>query len=110
MYSPSEASALAIKHICSTGKERRITRWEHEHILDAVQRRLDEHSEKTRQRRETVEHPFGTIKARMGFTLLDEDAATGCRRDGLRHRRSSQVQRRSQSRPSVSAGRRARST
>jgi hypothetical protein len=41
----------------------RITRWEHEHVLEAVQRRLDEHPEKMRQRRETVEHPFGTIKA-----------------------------------------------
>jgi hypothetical protein len=57
-----------IKHCCTTGKERRITRWEHEHILEAVQRRLDEHPEKMRQRRETVEHPFGTIKARMGAT------------------------------------------
>jgi transposase len=57
-----------IKHRCTTGKERRITRWEHEHILEAVQRRLDEHPEKMRQRRETVEHPFGTIKARMGAT------------------------------------------
>jgi hypothetical protein len=46
----------------------RLTRWEHEHILEAVQRRLDEHPEKMRQRRETVEHPFGTIKARMGAT------------------------------------------
>jgi hypothetical protein len=63
---PSEASALAIKHNCTTGKERCITRWEHEHILDAVQRRLDEHPEKMRQRREVVEHRFGTIKARMG--------------------------------------------
>ena len=53
---------------CTTGKERRITRWEHEHVLEAVQRRLDEHPEKMRQRRETVEHPFGTIKARMGAT------------------------------------------
>jgi Transposase DDE domain len=53
---------------CSTSKERRITRWEHEHVLEAMQRRLDEHSEKMRQRRETVEHPFGTIKARMGAT------------------------------------------
>ena len=44
------------------------SRWEHEHILEAVQRRLDEHPEKMRQRRETVEHPFGTIKARMGAT------------------------------------------
>jgi transposase len=33
-----------------------------------VQRRLDEHPEKRRQRRETVEHPFGTIKARMEAT------------------------------------------
>ena len=45
-----------------------VTRWEHEHVLEAVQRRLDEHPEKMRQRRETVEHPFGTIKARMGAT------------------------------------------
>ncbi len=57
-----------IKQTCTTGKERRITRWEHEDVLEAVQRRLDEHPEKMRQRRETVEHPFGTIKARMGAT------------------------------------------
>ena len=50
------------------GKERRITRWEHEHVLETVQQRLDEHPEKMRQRRETVEHPFGTIKAWMGST------------------------------------------
>jgi hypothetical protein len=58
----------ALKPKCTTGHERRITRWEHEHVLEAVQRRLDEHPEKMRQRRETVEHPFGTIKARMGAT------------------------------------------
>jgi transposase len=58
----------AIKNTCTTAKERRITRWEHEHVLEAVQRRLDEHPEKMRLRRETVEHPFGTIKARMGAT------------------------------------------
>ena len=56
------------KDQCSTGKERRITRWEHEHILEDVQRRLDEHPERMRQRRETVEHPFGTIKSWMGST------------------------------------------
>jgi hypothetical protein len=61
-------SRCAIKRSCTTGKERRITRWEHEHVLEAVQCRLDEHPEKMRQRRETVEHPFGTIKARMGAT------------------------------------------
>jgi hypothetical protein len=67
-YWTNVCQSCAIKPICTTGKERRITRWEHEHILEAVQRRLDEHPEKMRQRRETVEHPFGTIKARMGAT------------------------------------------
>src|SRR5713226_603767 len=67
-YWTNACRSCAIKHSCTTAKERRITRWEHEHILEAVQRRLDEHPEKMRQRRETVEHPFGTIKARMGAT------------------------------------------
>ncbi|MEE9589777.1 MAG: transposase, partial [Hyphomicrobiaceae bacterium] len=60
--------ACAIKGQYTTGKERRITRWEHEHVLEAVQQRLDEHPEKMRQRRETAEHPFGTIKYWMGYT------------------------------------------
>ena len=58
----------AIKGQCTTGKERRITRWEHEHLLEEVQARLDAHPEKMRQRRQTVEHPFGTIKMWMGST------------------------------------------
>jgi transposase len=67
-YSTKACHNCRIKNSCTTGKERRITRWEHEHVLETVQRRLDEHPEKMRQRRETVEHPFGTIKARMGAT------------------------------------------
>ena len=67
-YWTNACQSCAIKRTCTTSKERRITRWEHEHVLEAVQRRLDEHPEKMRQRRETVEHPFGTIKARMGAT------------------------------------------
>src|SRR5882757_600648 len=67
-YWTNACQGCAIKQSCTTGKERRITRWEHEHVLEAVQQRLDEHPEKMRQRRETVEHPFGTIKARMGAT------------------------------------------
>jgi transposase len=67
-YWTNACQVCAIKHSCTTGKERRITRWEHEHILEVVQHRLDEHPEKMRQRRETVEHPFGTIKDRMGAT------------------------------------------
>ena len=67
-YWTNACHGCAIKHRCTTGKERRITRWEHEHVVEAVQRRLDENPEAMRQRRETVEHPFGTIKARMGAT------------------------------------------
>jgi len=67
-YLTNVCQSCAIKHRCTTAKERRITRWEHEQVLEAVQRRLDEHPEKMRQRRETVEHPFGTMKARMGAT------------------------------------------
>src|SRR6266849_6807661 len=74
-YWTNACPGCAIKHSCTPSKERRITRWEHEHVLDAVQRRLDEHPEKMRQRRETVEHPFGTIKARMGTTHFLNGAA-----------------------------------
>jgi transposase len=58
----------ALKHRCTTGTQRRITRWEHEQVLEAVQKRLDENPQAMRQRRETVEHPFGTLKMRMGAT------------------------------------------
>ncbi len=67
-YWSNACHSCAIKHRCTTGKERRITRWEHEHVLETVQRRLDENPEAMRVRRETVEHPFGTLKARMGAT------------------------------------------
>jgi transposase len=67
-YATKACRHCAIKHNCTKGNERRIKRWEHEHIIEVVQRRLDEPPEKMRQRRETVEHPFGTIKARMGAT------------------------------------------
>ncbi len=67
-YWSNACLGCAIRQRCTTGRERRITRWGHEHVLERVQQRLDEHPEKMRQRRETVEHPFGTIKARMGAT------------------------------------------
>jgi transposase len=67
-YWTSACRYCTIKSRCTTGKDRKISRWEHEHVVEAVQRRLDEHPEKMRQRRETVEHPFGTLKMRMGAT------------------------------------------
>ena len=67
-YWTNACRTCALKSHCTTGPQRRITRWEHEHVLEAVQRRLDENPQAMRQRRETVEHPFGTMKARMGAT------------------------------------------
>ena len=49
-------------------KQRRVKRWEHEAVLDAMQTRLDNAPEMMRVRRQTVEHPFGTIKSWMGAT------------------------------------------
>src|SRR3974390_2937682 len=57
-----------LKSQCAKEPERRIKRWEHEHVLEAVQERLDANPQAMRVRRETVEHPFGTLKMRMGAT------------------------------------------
>ncbi len=67
-YWTTACSGGSLKSKCTTGPERRIPRWEHEHLLDAVQQRLDEDPQAMRRRRETVEHPFGTLKMRMGAT------------------------------------------
>ncbi len=67
-YWTNACKTCAIKDRCTTSVLRRIARWEHEPVLEAVQKRLDENPQAMRQRRETVEHPFGTIKARMGAT------------------------------------------
>jgi transposase len=67
-YWTNACRTCALKSRCTTAVQRRITRWEHEHVVEAVQRRLDEDPQAMRRRRETVEHPFGTIKARMGAT------------------------------------------
>src|SRR6516225_8505011 len=57
-----------LKAQCTTAPQRRIARWEHEHVLEAVQQRLDNNPQAMRMRRETAEHPFGTLKMRMGAT------------------------------------------
>jgi hypothetical protein len=67
-YWTTACQGCPIKSRCTSAKERRITRWEHEDVLEVVQRRLDENPQAMRVRRETVEHPFGTMKARMGAT------------------------------------------
>lgn len=44
------------------------SRWEHQAVLEQMQARLDHAPDMMRIRRQTVEHPFGTIKAWMGAT------------------------------------------
>ena len=61
-------SRCPMKARCTTGKYRQITRWEHEQVLEAMQARLDRTPEASRLRRQTVEHPFATLKAWMGST------------------------------------------
>src|SRR5712672_2023575 len=67
-YWTSACQTCALKARCTTGPERRITRWEHEAVLEKVQQRLDRNPDKMTLRRQTAEHPFGTIKAWMGAT------------------------------------------
>ena len=67
-YWTTQCQSCAMKTACTTGKERRIKRWEHEGVLDAMQKRLDQVPQAMALRRKTVEHPFGTIKAWMGAT------------------------------------------
>jgi hypothetical protein len=67
-YWASACPRCPMKTRCTPADYRRITRWEHEHVLEAMQRRLDRTPEASRLRRQTVEHPFATLKAWMGAT------------------------------------------
>jgi transposase len=67
-YWSSACPQCPIKAQCTTGIYRRITRWEHEQVLETMQVRLDRTPEASRLRRQTVEHPFATLKAWMGST------------------------------------------
>ena len=67
-YWTTKCPDCPIKAQCTPAKLRRVTRWEHEGVLDAMQRRLDQRPDTMRVRRRTVEHPFGTLKAWMGAT------------------------------------------
>ena len=67
-YWSSACKACPLKAQCTPGAQRRIKRWEHEAVIEAMQQRLDHDPNKMRIRRQTVEHPFGTLKAWMGST------------------------------------------
>ena len=67
-YWSSKCLGCQMKSKCTTGDYRRIRRWEHEDILDKMQKRLDHNPQASRIRRQTVEHAFGTLKSWMGST------------------------------------------
>jgi transposase len=63
---PACRSRCAVKANCTASLERRIKRWEHEEVIEAMQIRLDRMPGAMRVRRRTVEHVFGTLKDWMG--------------------------------------------
>jgi hypothetical protein len=67
-YWSSHCQSCALKEQCTPSPQRRVTRWEHQDVLDEMQTRLDQMPDAMRIRRSTVEHPYGTIKAWMGWT------------------------------------------
>ncbi len=67
-YWTSVCPQCPLKAQCTTGKERRVKRWEHEAVLERVQQRLDRKPDAMTLRRSTVEHVFGTLKHWMGST------------------------------------------
>ncbi len=67
-YWSSSCIGCSLKPKCTTGKYRRISRWEHENVLDDMNERLEANVDMMTIRKSTVEHPFGTIKHWMGAT------------------------------------------
>jgi transposase len=67
-YWSSACVGCTMKSQCTTADFRRISRWEHEPVIEAMQRRLDRQPDAMTLRRRTVEHVFGTLKHWMGAT------------------------------------------
>jgi transposase len=69
VYWTTRCADCPLKSRCtSSNQPRRIKRWEHEAVIDAMQDRLDRRPDAMRVRRATIEHAFGTLKAWMGAT------------------------------------------
>jgi len=68
VYWSSACPHCPMKARCTPSQYRRIRRWQHEAVLEAMQERLDRQPELMRIRRQTGEHPCGTIKHWMGWT------------------------------------------
>ncbi len=68
VYMRYGCSSCPLQAKCTTSDAKRIKRWEHEAVLDAAQAELKNQPEAMRQRKQLVEHPYGTIKHWMGST------------------------------------------
>ncbi len=68
VYITRHCASCPLKAKCTTGKERRIKRWEKEHVLEAAEAELKKNPDAMRQRKQIAEHPYGTIKHWMGST------------------------------------------
>lgn len=69
-YWSSACPRCPMRMKCTTASYRRITRWEHEHVLERMQMLLDARPQAAVVRRQTVEHVFGTLKSWLGTTPL----------------------------------------
>jgi len=66
-YWSANCGSCKLKSKCTTGKERRVSRWEHGNVLEEHENRMMHHPTMMQLRKQTVEHPFGTIKSWMGM-------------------------------------------
>ena len=69
-YWSSACPRCSMRTRCTTSSYRRITRWEHEHVLETMQMLLHARPQAAVARRQTVEHVFGTLKSWLGTTPL----------------------------------------
>lgn len=67
-YWSSNCKGCHLKDKCTPSAQRRVSRWEHQDLLDEMQMRLEQNPDAMRIRRSSVEHPYGTIKSWMGAT------------------------------------------
>jgi len=79
-YATPACRSCQARALCTSNKGgRRITRWVDEHLLEEMAQRVEAQPEIMKQRKEIVEHPFGTIKRAMnqGYFLLRRRVKVG---------------------------------
>ena len=61
VYRTTACTGCPLKERCTTGQERRVRRWGHEAVLDALAARMEAMGNAMAVRRETAEHPFANL-------------------------------------------------